>query len=112
MSTKVQIPPLTLAVLGTRSPATLIYSGPFMVYFNRHTTDGRVWCVGIDRGPEIAVTKVELHGLEMWTVYEPIVKSERDHTGPPSAWFAADGEVRFIGSEAHCYPLPPTRITG
>lgn len=72
----------------------LIYRGQVLVYFNRHADAPRVWCISDkDRAWELQVQSVHKEGARFVTVYLPLVPSQQDHDGPPSAYDQSEGEV-------------------
>jgi hypothetical protein len=68
------------------------YTGPFLVFFNRHADAPRVWTIAAPgRAWEVNVATIEIETV-LTTRYQP-QPARADHDGPPSAWFEGYGVV-------------------
>lgn len=85
--------------------AVLTYTGPFLVYFNRHLDFPRVWCIANPRtGWEVNVTALHLD-VQLFSRYEKR-EVKADHSGPPAAWFEGVGTVTVDANGiARIYPV-------
>lgn len=65
----------------------------YRIYFNRHGAEPLMWCVSPEDGSwEIAVRDVEIHDVDVKTVYKPKPTADEDD-GKPSAWIEASGSL-------------------
>ena len=70
------------------------YVGKMLVYFGRHLDAPRVWCVAHpDRAWELQVESVTFVGVSAQTKYNPAIKPQPNHDGPPSAYFEVFGTL-------------------
>jgi hypothetical protein len=91
----------------------LHYEGLVRLYFNRHASDGRVWCVEA-AGAEIAVFKYVLVGTNFETMYESqdVVEGPKRHDGPPSAWLEGLARLTIEHGVAMLHPYADTPVMG
>jgi hypothetical protein len=76
----------------------MIFSGRFLVYFNRHQAAPLVWCIRFEDIFEIAVASVMIDSPAK-TVYLPKSIPD-DEDGRPSAWLEVTGVLTISGAGA------------
>jgi hypothetical protein len=84
---------------------TMTFTGPMLVYFNRHGAAPRVWCVSAITGWELCVTDVVISGCVVTTVYAPKATPDEDD-GIPSAYLSVTG-VLTVDSHGRALISPP-----